>query len=197
MTWMTGGGRLCQAPHPHRSHASLPHPSPPCPTLWKESESPTAHDPVLHRPTPHPPTNARPRHKTYTSLSAQGPHHHNAPRTLGLFPHLTHPRRSSFSSYPGMLSSLDDFYVMPDSDQRLVMLQTTNVRAHSWTRLRLGAALPTVLTPARRGPAGDLCLLDARCRLQLHAQKVFRGRSSHTLLVPSPIEAPTHPEGPL
>jgi len=43
--------------------------------------------------------------------------------------HRRHHRRASFSSYPGMLSSLDDFYVMPDLDQRLVMLQTTNVRA--------------------------------------------------------------------
>jgi hypothetical protein len=34
---------------------------------------------------------------------------------------------SAFSSYPGMLSSLDDFYIMPGAAQRLVMLQTTNV----------------------------------------------------------------------
>jgi hypothetical protein len=38
-------------------------------------------------------------------------------------------RRAAFSSYPGALASLDDFYVLSSEGQRLVMLQTTNVRA--------------------------------------------------------------------
>jgi len=39
---------------------------------------------------------------------------------------VTASNRSSFSSYPGVLSSLDDFYLMDKDGSALVMLQTTN-----------------------------------------------------------------------
>ncbi|XP_032218792.1 phospholipase B-like 1 isoform X2 [Nematostella vectensis] len=55
---------------------------------------------------------------TYSAMLRVYKHYH-----LNLKDETTAAQRMSFSSYPGFLESLDDFYIM---DSKLVMLQTTN-----------------------------------------------------------------------
>ena len=110
-------------------------------------------------------------------------------------------RRASFSSYPGMLSSLDDFYVMPDEDQRLVMLQTTNVSG----RPHIGSAA-TGMGGARHSvkhwsEGGAVLLLEAagwgfplECRISFGGSRcVNRAKTQahqHSLVCPSSSTLP-------